>query len=65
MKSSDIPRMSNAELVFNYVLTQISITNRCNFGGATKQLEAQCNKLEVELLNRELITEDHIKRLRG
>lgn len=65
MRSSDIPKISNGDLITEYVFAFSDLVFNMNRGRGTKVLTAQCTKIEDELLKRGLISEENLKRLRG
>ena len=64
MRASDIPKVRDNDLITEYVLRYSTLVLNMNGHGGTKQLEAQCKKLEDELLKRGILTEENLSRLR-
>lgn len=64
MKKSEIKKASNAELVFDYITSFSRAVLAENFSDIPKtRLNKHLNDLAAEMLNRELLTQDHIKKL--
>ena len=64
MKISEISKCSNSDLITEYVISYNLLGLNYNLHKATKELEKRCTKLEEELLKRELLTEENLKKLR-
>lgn len=63
MTKKEIKSAKDSELVYEYATNYALLLLNYNMGKGTNRLQAHCNNLENELMKRNLLTEEDIKRL--
>lgn len=63
MTKKEIKVAKDSELVYEYATSYALLLLNYNMGKSTNRLQAHCNNLENELMKRNLLTEEDVKRL--